>query len=286
MKHTNFTKWHLWHQFWTVLEAQDPLPDHICRLHDHSDDPLNLTWLVNLSELFGWRKHLSWSPQGHPRTVQSTGCNKTKAILFSFLFLFSNAFVNVYVLGQTPYQGQHMKCISRTPGSSEWHHMWILLRRYTITSRLEILSLQQGTTCHICLEKKMMTSSNLLPARQGRPQSGSVSSDCNPSGNIRFSRDVKLLKPVTEIYLGRSRFQVLAMLKAMQGFRLQAANNFKIGAEYYFFRHSFYLEVTSFLSSNSKNHLQEQKGQLSAVSAKLNLTEIWEGLKRYKKWLN
>lgn len=87
-------------------------------------------------------------------------------------------------------------------------------------------------------------------------------------------RDVKLLKPFTEIHLGKSVFQVLAMLKAMQGFRLQAANNFKTGAEYYFFQYSFYLKVTSLLSSNSQK--PSGKAKRSAVSSVCKAKFNWD----------
>lgn len=85
-------------------------------------------------------------------------------------------------------------------------------------------------------------------------------------------RDVKLLKPFTEIYLIRSGFQVLAMLKAMQRFRLQAANNVKTEAEYYFFQHSFYLKVTSLLPSNSqKTSAKAKRSVISSIcKAKFN----------------
>lgn len=84
-------------------------------------------------------------------------------------------------------------------------------------------------------------------------QSGSDSFDRNPSGNIHFSRQrCETFETFHRDHLGKSVFQVLAMLKAMQGFRLQAANNFKTGAEYYFFQYSFYLKLTSLLSSNSQ----------------------------------
>ena len=58
-------------------------------------------------------------------------------------------------------------------------------------------------------------------------------------------RDVKLLIPFTEIYLGRGGFHVLAMLKTKQRFRLQAGNNFETEAEYDFFQQSFSLKITS-----------------------------------------
>lgn len=86
--------------------------------------------------------------------------------------------------------------------------------------------------------------------------------------------DAKLLKPVTEIYLDRSGFQVLAMLKAVQGFRLQAANNFKTGAEYYFFQHSFYLKATSFLSWNSQK--PSAKAKRSVVSSVCKAKFNWD----------
>lgn len=173
IRYTNFTICHLWYQLWTVLEAQGPLWDHLCRLHDHSDDSLNLTWPVNLSDVFGSWKYFNWSLQGHPSTVQSTGCNKTKADLFFYFFFFqmllsisASSRTNLYMLGQTPYQGQHMKhCISRTSGSCEWHYKWILLQRYTMITN------SATAESNICLEKKIMTSSNLLPDRQGRPYS-------------------------------------------------------------------------------------------------------------------
>lgn len=87
-------------------------------------------------------------------------------------------------------------------------------------------------------------------------------------------RGVKLLKPFTEIHMGKSVFQVLAMLKAMQGFRLQAASNFKTEAEHYFFQHSFYLKVTSLLSSNSQK--PSPKAKRSVVSSVCKAKFNWD----------
>lgn len=128
---------------------------------------------------------------------------------------------NLYMFGQTPHQSQHIKhCVSRTPGSSERHHMWILLQRYTMTSRLEMLSTTAGNNMSCwpwkenddlfkpssCQTRKTIFNSQALTVLTLNLVEASTIPD----------RNVKLLKPVTEIYLGRSGFQVL---KAMQGFR-------------------------------------------------------------------
>lgn len=104
-------------------------------------------------------------------------------------------------------------------------------------------------------------------------QSGSDSFDRNPSGkHPLFQTEMWNFRNLSQRSLGQER--ILAMLKAMQGFRLQAANNFKTGAEYYFFQYSFYLKVTSLLSSNSQK--PSAKAKRSVVSSVCKAKFNWD----------
>lgn len=76
---------------------------------------------------------------------------------------------------------------------------------------------------------------------------------CNHSENIHpFGHKRETSDAFQQDLLGKSRFQVLAMLKTKQRFRLQAGNSFRTEAEYDFFQHSFSLKVTPFKFLNSQ----------------------------------